>query len=103
MTLKHFLKDPALSKAYLARALGKLIAIASNSTALGPNLSIIRPEKTNLGAVVVTYHPNHKLRDAINKLLSHVSKVIIVDNGSNEEEIKFLKSLQNSQVSSSIK
>ena len=44
-----------------------------------------------VAAIIVSYNPDSNLFDSINLLLNQVEKVIIVDNGSKEKYVKYIK------------
>ena len=46
-----------------------------------------------VAAIIVSYNPDSNLFDSINLLLNQVEKVIIVDNGSKEKYVKYIKSI----------
>jgi len=47
-------------------------------------------------AIVVTYHPDRELPDRVGRILRQVSALVIVDNGSSEDELKILRELAQS-------
>ena len=51
------------------------------------------PNMQNICAIVITYHPDIELYDRIERIASQVNKVIIVANGSSEENILMLKKI----------
>lgn len=51
------------------------------------------PGRTDVCAVVVTYHPDPAFRERIGHVRTQVGTVIIVDNGSNEAELAMLQEL----------
>lgn len=48
------------------------------------------PEKANICAVIVSYHPDVEFPDRLRTLARQVDCVVIVDNGSSEQEIEML-------------
>lgn len=53
------------------------------------------PNMQNISAIVVTYHPDIEIYDRIKRIANQVNKVVIVDNGSNKENIIILKKISN--------
>lgn len=51
-----------------------------------------------VAAIIVSYNPDSNLFDSINLLLNQVEKVIIVDNGSKEKYIKYIKSINEDKI-----
>ena len=49
------------------------------------------PNINNICAIVITYHPDKELYGRIERIVSQVNKVIIVDNGSSKACIEMLK------------
>ena len=49
-------------------------------------------------AIIVSYNPDSNLFDSINLLLNQVEKVIIVDNGSKEKYVKYIKSINEDKI-----
>lgn len=70
-------------------------------TPYGPHMSapapataaVSTPSRSNTCAVVVTYHPDAQFAERLLPLAGEVDRVIIVDNGSGEEERSMLRSL----------
>jgi rhamnosyltransferase len=48
---------------------------------------------TDVCAVVVTYHPDSEFPERLARILPQVSALVIVDNGSNEAELKMLREI----------
>jgi rhamnosyltransferase len=61
-----------------------------------------RPEMDSVGAVFVTYHPDADFRDRVLALAQQVSAILIVDNGSTEEELIPVRRLVGDGVAQSI-
>lgn len=55
----------------------------------------VPPSKSNICAVIVTYHPDENLQLRINRIAKQVSKVIIVDNNSSDNCLVALKQMSN--------
>lgn len=51
-----------------------------------------------VAAIIVSYNPDSNLFDSINLLLNQVEKVIIVDNGSKEKYVKYIKSINEDKI-----
>ena len=51
-----------------------------------------------VAAIIVSYNPDSNLFDSINLLLNQVEKVIIVDNGSKEKYVKYIKSINEDNI-----
>lgn len=51
-----------------------------------------------VAAIIVSYNPDSNLFDSINLLLNQVEKVIIVDNGSKEKHVKYIKSINEDKI-----
>ncbi len=51
-----------------------------------------------VAAIIVSYNPDSNLFDSINLLLNQVEKVIIVDNGSKEKYVKYIKSINDDKI-----
>lgn len=51
-----------------------------------------------VAAIIVSYNPDGNLFDSINLLLNQVEKVIIVDNGSKEKYVKYIKSINEDKI-----
>ena len=51
-----------------------------------------------VAAIRVSYNPDSNLFDSINLLLNQVEKVIIVDNGSKEKYVKYIKSINEDKI-----
>ena len=51
-----------------------------------------------VAALIVSYNPDSHLFDSINLLLNQVEKVIIVDNGSKEKYVKYIKSINEDKI-----
>lgn len=51
-----------------------------------------------VAAIIVSYNPDSNLFDSINLLLNQVEKVIIVDNGSKEKYVKYIKSINENKI-----
>ena len=51
-----------------------------------------------VAAIIVSYNPDSNLFDSINLLLNQVEKVIIVDNGSKEKYVKYIKSRNEDKI-----
>lgn len=51
-----------------------------------------------VAAIIVSYNPDSNLFDSINLLLNQVEKVIIVDNGSKEKYVKYIKSINEEKI-----
>ena len=49
-------------------------------------MSNIRPQTTNICAVIVTYHPDAGLVERVRAIAAQVGSVVIVDNGSDEDK-----------------
>ena len=48
-----------------------------------------------VAAIIISYNPDNNLVDSVNLLINQVEKIIIVDNGSEEEKVKNIKSIKN--------
>ena len=53
---------------------------------------------SKVAAIIVSYNPDSNLFDSINLLLNQVEKVIIVDNGSKEKYVKYIKSINEDKI-----
>ena len=53
----------------------------------------IRPEKKNIFAIVVTFHPDNELFDRIKTIRNQVDKLLIVDNNSSPECINMISDI----------
>ncbi|MCX7748853.1 MAG: glycosyltransferase family 2 protein [Clostridia bacterium] len=53
----------------------------------------IKPQKENICAVFVTYHPDEGIHDRVLRVLRQVGSVVIVDNGSSEEKVSRLREI----------
>ena len=51
-----------------------------------------------VAAIIFSYNPDSNLFDSINLLLNQVEKVIIVDNGSKEKYVKYIKSINEDKI-----
>lgn len=51
-----------------------------------------------VAAIIVSYNPDSNLFDSINLLLNQVEKLIIVDNGSKEKYVKYIKSINEDKI-----
>ena len=51
-----------------------------------------------VAAIIVSYNPDSNLFDSINLLLNQIEKVIIVDNGSKEKYVKYIKSINEDKI-----
>ena len=51
-----------------------------------------------VAAIIVSYNPDSNLFDSINLLLNQVEKVIIVDNGSKDKYVKYIKSINEDKI-----
>lgn len=51
-----------------------------------------------VAGIIVSYNPDSNLFDSINLLLNQVEKVIIVDNGSKEKYVKYIKSINEDKI-----
>lgn len=51
-----------------------------------------------VAAIIVSYNPDSNLFDSINLLLNQVEKMIIVDNGSKEKYVKYIKSINEDKI-----
>lgn len=51
------------------------------------------PHKSNICAVIITYHPDKNLPQRISKILPQVNKIILVDNNSNPDSKEMLHAL----------
>lgn len=59
--------------------------------------------RTNIGAIIITYNINSKIKDNIRYLRQQVKEIIVVDNGSDEETISVLNELDESEQITIIK
>jgi rhamnosyltransferase len=55
--------------------------------------NVNRPTMLNICAVIITYHPDKDLPERIEKIISQVAKVVIVDNNSPDKSLNMLNKL----------
>src|SRR5258708_4061614 len=71
--------------------------VQSSTSLADPSLSpsvTLTPRKEYLCAVVVTYFPDEKLLDRLQKIQQQVDRVVVVDNGSSGESAESLRTAE---------
>ncbi len=61
--------------------------------------SISTPNKDNICAIIVTFHPDDTFLQCLSNISQQVSKIVIVDNGSNDSCIAQLNEVQSKKIS----
>jgi rhamnosyltransferase len=79
--------------------MGSSLATATGSSHSSAGDAVIPlPERDNVAAVIVTFHPDARFHERLRRIESQVAKVIVVDNGSSEPALRQLANLQSDSV-----
>lgn len=56
-------------------------------------MDCLRPEKENICAVIVTYHPDNGIQERIERILKQVGAAVVIDNNSPAEKVSLLSKI----------